>query len=228
MSVASFVHGWMGISCPSDICGACLHLDCGYFKHNWQFRISCSNCSFSPGQYTTSFANSLHLVSPKWPLCIYFNMSPCFLLGMTILVLFNTRPSSMVSSSQKVQNGCISLGTSLILLGHPCCIVYFNITSVSSACVASLICCKLSLLVFNWLIIWYTLNLESLMESCRPPTHDKQSANWFFSPGGYLTVKLYGNVLINILCKCGVAWFKLLDRMVSSSFWSVSSIKWLA
>ena len=143
-------------------------------------------------------------------------MASCFLLGITILVPLRIRPSYMVSSSLKVQKGWILLGRSLILLYHAWWLEYFQIASVLSACVASLSCCKLSLLAFNWLVIWYTLSLGSLMESCRPPTCEKQSANWFFNSGMYQNVKLYGN--INIICKCRVAWFKLLDRIVFSSF----------
>ena len=131
--------------------------------------MSCSNCLFSPGQYTDSFAHSLHLVSPRYPFCISLSMSSCFLLGMTILVPFNTRPSSMVNSSQKAQNGWILLGTSLILLGHPCCMVCFNIASVSSACGASTICCKLSLLHYEVVGIEKMMKLIYGSSYCQGP-----------------------------------------------------------
>ena len=65
--MVNFAHGWIGIHCPNDICGGCLHLDWEYFKHNGQFKISFSNCSLIPGQYTVSFVHSLHLIGPGVP-----------------------------------------------------------------------------------------------------------------------------------------------------------------
>ena len=42
---------WMDfISCPRELCGGCLHLDCEYLRHNWQFKMSFSSCSLRPGQ----------------------------------------------------------------------------------------------------------------------------------------------------------------------------------
>ena len=143
-SVANLDHGWMGISCPSDLFEGCLHLDWEYLRHNGQFNMSFSNCLLSPSQYTVSFTCSLHLVRPRFPSGISLSIASCFLLGMTILVPFRIKPSSMVSSSLKVQKGWISLGTSFILLGQPWLMVYFKIASVSSTCIASLSCCKLS------------------------------------------------------------------------------------
>ena len=131
-----------------------LHLDCKDFKHNWQFSTNFSNWSFRPGQYTVSLALSLHFVRPRWPSWMSFTISTCFALGTTILVSFNIRPSSMVSSSLNVQYGWFSLRSSLIVLGHPFWIVYLNIARVSSACGASHNCCKLSLLPLSWLVIW--------------------------------------------------------------------------
>ena len=143
-----------GISCPRDILGVSLHLDCEYFKHSWQFSTNFSNWSFRPGQYTVSFALSLHFVSPRWPSWINLSISAFFMLGTTILVPFNMSPSSMVSSSRNVQNACISLGSSFILLGLPFCIVYLSMARVSSACEASHNCCKQSILALSWLVIW--------------------------------------------------------------------------
>ena len=154
MSVAILVHGKASISWPRDICNGCLHLDCNYFKHNWQFSTNFSNWSFRTGQYTVSFALSLHFVRPRWPSWMSLRISTCLVLGTTILVPFNIKPSSMVSSSLNVQYGWISFGSSLIVLGHPFCIVYLSIARVSSACEASHNCCKLSLLALSWLVIW--------------------------------------------------------------------------
>ena len=100
--------------------------------------------------------------------------------------------------------------------------------SSSSACVANLNCCKLSHLAGNCLVIWLMCSLGSLMESFWSPKWDKQSASWFVVPGIYLTVNMYGNVLIRILCNLGVAWLRLLDKIASRGFWSISRIKWLA
>ena len=44
----------------------------------------------------------------------------------------------------------------------------------------------------------------------------------------YLTVKWQEKVMISICCNLGVAWFELFDNIASSSFWSVSKIKWQA
>ena len=183
MSVASLVHGKTGISWPRDMLGVSLHFDCKYFRHSWQFSTNLSNWSFMPGHYTVSFALSLHFVDPRWPLWINFSISDCFWLGTTILVPFSVSPSSMVNSFWNVQNACILLGSSFILLGHPFCIVYLNMARVSSTCEASCNCCKLSLLALSCIVIWYTFSFGSLIESWSPPTLDKQSASWFFKPG---------------------------------------------
>ena len=158
--------------------------------HSSQFRTRFSNSVFSQGQYTVSLALNLHLLSPKWLLCNCFSMACCCLLGITILVPFNMRPSSMVSSFLKVQYGCSSGGTCLIFLGHPCMMVCFSMASSSLACVATLNCCKVSLLAGNCLVIWFTCSLGSLMASFWSPKWDKQSASWFVVPGIYLTVNV--------------------------------------
>ena len=168
MSVASLVHRKAGISWPKDILGGGLYFDCEYFRHSWQFSTSLSSWSFKPGQYTVSFAHSFHFVNPRWPSWINFSISACFWLGITILVPFRISPSSIVISSLNVQNACIVLGSSFMLLGHPFCIVYWSTTRVSSACVASCNCYRLSVLALRWPVIWYTLSLGSLMESWRP------------------------------------------------------------
>ena len=74
-----------------------------YFKQSWQFSTNCSNCSFMPGQYTVSLALILHLLRPRCPSCISLRISSLFLSGIIILVPFNINPSSIVSSSWKVQ-----------------------------------------------------------------------------------------------------------------------------
>ena len=137
MSVASLDQGCTGISCPRDVVGLGLHLDCEYLRHSSQFKINISNWSFKPAQYTVSLALSLHLPRPKHPSCMSWSVAWCFLCGTTIQVPFNTIPSSMVSSSLKVQYDCILPGTSLIVLGHPCVIVCLSSTSSSSSKVSS-------------------------------------------------------------------------------------------
>ena len=150
--------------------------DLEYFRQSWQFKTSCTNCSFKPSQYTVSLALIWHLLRPRCPSCICLRISSLFLSGITILVPFNIRPSSIVSSSWNVQYFCISLGTSLIVLGHPCCMTCFKIARLSSACVASHILCRLSLLALSWLVIWWTCNLGNDIESFWTPSLDKQSA----------------------------------------------------
>ena len=108
------------------------------------------------------------------------------------------------------------------LLGHPCVMVCLRISWV-----AILISFKLSLLVFSWFVIWCICSLGSLIVSFCPPSLEKQSCKWYVSPGLYLTVKWYANLLRNIVCNLGVAWLRHLDNMASSRFWSVSSWKWL-
>ena len=131
----------------------------------------------------------------------------------------------MVSSSQNVQYGCRTCGISLMLLGQPLIIMCFRSASSSSAWVACQISCKLSLLAESWCEIWYTWSFVSLMVSFWFPNLDKQSARRFFGPGMYLTVKLYGRVLIKMCCNHGVTWLRLLDSIASSGFWSVSRMK---
>ena len=145
---------------------------------------------------------------------------------MTILVSFKMRPSSMVSSSQNVKYGCRTGSISLIVLGHPDMIVCFNNASSSSAWVASQSSCNLSLPAGSCCEIWYTCSFGNLIVSFWSPNLDRLSTSKFLGPGIYLTVKLYGNVLIKMCCSLGVAWLRLLDRIASSGFWSVLSIKW--
>ena len=142
------------------------------------------------------------------------------------MFLLRVRPSSMVSSSRNVQYGCRTCGISLILLGHPNIIVCFSSASSSSAWVACQISCKLLLLAGSWCEIWYTCSFGSLIVSSWSPNLDRQSASRFFGPGMYLTVKLYGKVLIKMHCSCRVAWLRLLESIASSGFWSVLSMKW--
>ena len=104
--------------------------------------------------------------------------------------------------------------------------VCFSKASSSSAWVASQSSCSLSLLAGSCCNIWCTCSLGNLILSFWYPNLDRQSANWFLGPGIYLTVKLYGKVLIRMHWSLGVAWLRLLDRIASSGFWSVSSIKW--
>ena len=145
---------------------------------------------------------------------------------MTICVPFRMRPSSIVSSSWNVQHGCRTWGISLIVLGHPDIIVCFSNASSSSAWVACWSSCSLSLLAGSWCEIWYTCSFGSLIVSFWSPNLDRQSASKFFSPGIYLTVKLYGKVLIKMCYSLRVAWLRLLDKIASSGFWLVLSMKW--
>ena len=224
MSVATLLHGTGGTSWPRAVCRVPFFFDLEYLRQSWQFRMSCSNWTFRPGQYTVSLACIWHLLRPKCPSWICSRISSLFSSGITILVPFNIRPSSIVSSSQNVQYFCISWGTSLIVLGHPCWIMCFKIARLSSACVASHILCRLSFLALSWLVIWFTCSLGNDIESFWTPNLDRQSATWFVSPGMYLILKLYGNVLMRILWSHGVAWFKLFDSIASKGFWSVSSV----
>ena len=73
--------------------------------------------------------------------------------------------------------------------------------------------------------MWYTCNFGNLIVSSWSPSLDRQSARRFFGPGMYLTVKLYGKVLIKMHCSHGAAWLRLLESIASSGFWSVLSIK---
>ena len=134
------------------------------------------------------------------------------------------RPSSIVSFSQNVQYRCRTSGISLMVLGHPDIMVYLSKASLSSAWVACQSSCNLSLLAGSWCEIWYTCNFGNLIVSFWSPNMDRQSASKFFGPGIYLTVKLYCKVLIKIHCSLGVAWLRLLDKITSSGFWSVSSM----
>ena len=85
-TVATFVQGCIGTSCPSVMFGACLLFAFGYFKHSSQFKTNFSNCSLIPGQYTISLHQSLHFPRPKWPSCINCNICLSLLLGITIQV----------------------------------------------------------------------------------------------------------------------------------------------
>ena len=228
MLVASLDQGSTGISCPRNVLGFCLHLECEYFKHSSQLTLT-SQAGHS------SLANTLYLClwayilpRPKCPSCMSCNVAWHFFCGTTIQVPFKTTPSSTASSSLKVQYGCISLGTSLMVLDHPCVMVCLTSASSSSSWVAILTWFKLSLLALNWLVIWCICNFGSLMVCFCSPSWDKQSASLLIIPGIYLTVKWYVNGLISIRCYLGVAWFKLLDNMASRGCWSVSNIKWLA
>ena len=125
-----------------------------------------------------------------------------------------------------IQYDCRTRGISLIVLGHPDMIVCFSNASSSSAWVASHSSCNLLLLAGSCCDIWYTCRFGNLIVSFWSPNLDRQSASRFLGPGIYLTVKLYGKVLIKMHYSLGVAWLRLLDRIASSSFWSVSSIKW--
>ena len=138
-----------------------------------------------------------------------------FLCGTAIWIPFKTIPSSTVSSSLMVHYGCTLLGTSLVVLGHPCVIVCLSSTSSSSSYMAILISSKLSLLALSWFEIWCTCSLGSLIVSFCPPSWDKQSANWLVLPEMYFTVKWYANVLISIVCNHGVTWLQILDNMAS-------------
>ena len=146
MSVATLLHGVAGISWPRAVCGASLFFDLEYYKQSWQFKMSCSNWSLRPCQYTVSLACIWHLFRPKCPSWICWSICSLFTSGITILVPFSISPSSIVSSSWNVQYFCISWGTSLTVLGHPCCIMCFKIARLSSACMASHILCRLSFL----------------------------------------------------------------------------------
>ena len=154
MLVATFVHGCIRTSCPRDMFQACLLFAFRYFKHSSQFKTNFSSCSLIPGQYTMSLHHSSHFTRPKWPLCIIVNICLCLFLGIPIQVPFSISPSSIVSSSQKVQYDCISGGTSFMELGHPFVIMCFNKISLSSSWVAVWSWFKVSLLAFSWLIIW--------------------------------------------------------------------------
>ena len=181
----------------------CLCLECEYFKHSSQFKINLSSWSFKLGQYTVSLFLSLHLPRPKCLSCRSWSEVWHFLFGTPIWVPFKTVPSSMVSSSLKVQWGCISLGTSLMVLGHPCIMVHLSSASTSSCWVDILIWFMLSFLVLNRLVIWWICSLGSLMVSFCPPSWNKQSASWLVLPGIYFTVKWYAKVLMSILCNPG-------------------------
>ena len=104
MSVANLLQGYNGTSWSKDKLGSCLCSECEYFRHNSQFKTGFSNWLLSPGQYTVSLACSLHLLRPKCPSCINLSMASHFLSGMTILVPFKIKPSSIISSSLNVQS----------------------------------------------------------------------------------------------------------------------------
>ena len=154
MSVARLAQGCSGISCIRDVLGFCLHLEWEYFKHSSQFNVNFSSWSFKTEQYTVSLALSLHLPRPKCPSCMNCNKAWHSSCGTTIEVPFMITPSSTVSSLLKVQYGCISLGTSLMVLGHPWVMVCLRFPSSSSSWVSILIWFKLSLLAQNWVVIW--------------------------------------------------------------------------
>ena len=153
-SVASFVQGKIGTSWPNVEHSSDFHFDLECFRHSWQFSISCSSWSFSPSQYTTCLACSLHFVSPRWLSWICLRIASHFFAGMMIWVPFRMRPSSMVNSSWKVQYGWRICKISLILVGQPVIIVCLRSASSSSNWVACLISCKLSLLAKSWCDIW--------------------------------------------------------------------------
>ena len=222
--VANLVHGESGVSWPNARFAPCFFLELEYFKHSWQLSTNFSGWSFNPGQYTVCFACNLHLLSQRWLSWMWLRIFSRFLLGMTILVPFKMRPSSMVSFPWNVQYGCRTGDISLIVLGHPDMIVCFN--NARSAWVASPSSCSLLLLAGSCCDIWYTCNFDNLIVSFWSPNLDRQSASKYFGPGIYLIVKLCGEVLIKMHCSLGVAWLRLLDRITSSGFWSVSSIKW--
>ena len=92
-----------------------------YFKHSSKFKINFCSWLFKPGKYIVSLALSLHLLT--------------FLAWYHYLgsLQDNTISSSMVSSSLEAQYGCISLGTSLMVLVHPCIMVCLNSASLSSS-----------------------------------------------------------------------------------------------
>ena len=216
----------MGTSCPRVELSYVFFFDLEYLRHKGQFNISCSSCSFRPGQYTACLALSLHFVSPKWLSWICVKIDSRLVVGMTIWVPFRTRPSLMVNSSLKVQYGWRICGISFMLAGQPVIIVCLRRTSSSLDWVACLIACKLSHLAGRCWDKWYMWSFGSLMASCWLPNRDKQSANRFLIPSMYLTVKLYGRVLIRMRCILGVAWLRLLDSIASRGFWSVSNMKW--
>ena len=105
--------------------------------------------------------------------------------------------------------------------------VCFNNINSSFSYVAIWSWFKVSLLAFNWLVIWYICSFGNLILSIWMPSLDKQSAYWFVGPRMWCTIKWYGNVHIRIFCNHGVAWFKLLDRIASKGFWSVFRMKWV-
>ena len=216
----------MGTSWPKVEHSSVFFFDLEYLRHSWQFNISCSSCSFRPGQYTAWLARSLHFVSPRWLSWICLRIASHLVVGMTMQVPFKTRPSSMVRSSRKVQYGWRICGISLILAGQLVIIVCLRRASSLSVWVACLMACKLSLLAGSWWDMWYTWSFGSLMASCWLPNCDKQSVSRFLVPGMYLTVKLYGRVLIRRHCILGVTWLRLLDSIASRGFWSVSNMKW--
>ena len=76
-----------------------------------------------------------------------------------------------------------------MVFGHPCCIICFKITRLSSTCVATHMLCRLSLLALSWLVIWLTCSLGNDMESFWNPSLDRQSAMWLVAPGMYHTLK---------------------------------------
>ena len=139
MSVPNFVHGVTGISCPNwfFFSGHFL-LDAAYFKQGWQLAMNCSMSLFIPGQYIVCFASSMHLVTPRCPVCSSFRNLSLITFGMIIHVDFRSRPFSTVSSSLNVQYGCASFGTSLVCSGHPVVTMCFNSDSLSSLAVSNL------------------------------------------------------------------------------------------
>ena len=188
MSVA-LDQGCTGISCPRDVLHFCLHFEWEYFKHSSQFNTNFSSWPVKPGQYTVSLVLSLYLPRHICPSCMSCNVAWHFLFGTTIWVPFRIILSSTVSSSLKVQYGCISLGTSLMVLGHPCVMVCLSSASSSSSWAVILIWFKLWHLVLNRLEICCICSFGSLMVSFCLPNQYKQSASWLVIPGIYLTVK---------------------------------------
>ena len=97
-----------------------LCLACEYLRQSQQFRINFSSWLFKPVQYTVSTAFSLHLPVPKCPSWMNLSVTSHFLCGTTIWIPFKTIPSSMVSSSLKVQYSCsLTWHSSHGVLGHP-------------------------------------------------------------------------------------------------------------
>ena len=87
--------------------------------HTPQAFVILSMSSLIRGQYTDSRANIRVFSMPWCPLCSWLRIVPRFLSGIITCFPLNRTPSSIPSSSLHDQNERRSVGSSVILSGHP-------------------------------------------------------------------------------------------------------------